>query len=408
VVLRTPQPTASLRFARNPDDSRARRWQAETGFELVHEGGVDVLRRRDGAGFVTAALTVPARYVVLPKEYAPFSPYSDGGTLIYSGQFHACPGTAECPSGQRWQIQVIAPPGTHLVVEGGVHASGFTFSDAGEGTNIYVGKAQPLSSSHFVAVLDLGLPPEVRAALYRLLPQLTDFFTTRLGPLPFKPTLFASLDPDRPKNSGFSSQSGTLPGQIFFHLYGASWAEGAKEKLLDLPWLFAHEVGHLFQSRGATTDAYPMDQSWIHEGAAEAFAALTIVELGGVSREQVERRIQGAAIECAAGLEALAGGPLNASAKAGAFNNYYSCGLVMQLAIDAEVKRSSAGERDLFDVWAQFSSRLRAGEPCNQETFLRTASELGAVEAASFARTLATVPQQDPRHFVQAGPGAAR
>ncbi|HWO09468.1 MAG TPA: hypothetical protein VNN80_08310, partial [Polyangiaceae bacterium] len=341
VVFRTSQPTAELRFARNPDDSRARRWQVERDLELVREDGADFLRRRDRGAFQSAALTVPARYVDLPKEYAPFSPYSDGGTLIYSGQFHVCTGRSECPSDHRWQFRVTPPPGAHLVVEGDVHESEFGFSDAGEGTNIYVGKTTPLASSHFVAVIDGGLPPEVRAALYRLLPAMMDFYTTRLGRLPFKPMLFASLDPDPPKNSEFSMQGGALRGQVFFHLYGEKWTKAASDRLVDrLPWVFAHEAGHLYQAVGSSGDAYPMDESWIHEGGAEAFTALTVAELGGVSCAHVEERIEGAVTECAAGLEALAGKPLDASARGGAFSNYYTCGLVMQLAIDAETRRT--------------------------------------------------------------------
>lgn len=404
IVFRTSQPTADLRFVRNPDDSRARRWQIERDFELVHEEGADFLRRKDRAVFRVASVTAPARYVALPKEYAPFSPYSDGGTLIYSGQFHVCAGRAECPSDYGWQFRVAPPPGTHLVVEGGVYDANFTFTDTGEGTNIYVGKTTPLASSHFVAVIDRGLPGEVQAALYRLLPPMMDFYTTRLGRLPFKPMLFASLDPEPPRGSEFNMQGGVLPRQVSFHLYGEKWAAAAKEKILDrLPWNFAHETGHLFQSLGSGGDVYPMDQSWIHEGGAEAFAALTISEFGGLSCGYVEERIEGAVAECAAGLKALAGRSLNASAEAGAFRNYYTCGLVIQLAIDAETKRTSAGARDLFDVWAKFLSRARSGEPINQDTFLRTASELGAVKAASFARALAIAPQDDPIQFLRAG-----
>jgi hypothetical protein len=402
VELRVPQPTDSLRFARNPDDSRGRRWQVEGGFELVHEDGTDFLRRKDGAAFQNTSLTVPARYVALPKEYAPFSPYSDGGTLIYSGQFQACTGKSQCPSDHRWHVEVTPPAGSHLVVEGAVHDSAFTFTDAGDGTNIYVGKTQPLASSHFVAVIDPGLPPQVIAALYRLLPPMMDFFTSRLGTLPFKPMLFASMDPDPPKDSGFSSQGGGLPGQIFIHLYGEKWADGASDQLDDfLPWTFAHEAGHLFQSLGSSSDTYSIDQSWIHEGGAEAFAALTVVEFGGVSRDYVNQRTERAVSRCAVGLEALAGKPLNFSAKAGAFDNYYSCGLVMHLAIDAELERTSSGARDLFDVWAHFASRVRGGAPYSQDTFLGTATELGAPRAASFVRTLANVPQDDPLHFLR-------
>jgi hypothetical protein len=409
VVIRSPRPTAALRFDRNPDDSRARRWQVERGFELVHEGGVDFLRRKDHGAFQSVSLTVPARYVPLPKEYAPFSPYSDGGTLIYSGQFHVREATSGSPSADRWSFTVTPPPGAHLVVEGGLQESGFTFTDVGDGTNIYVGKTQPLASSHFVAVIDGGLSAEVIAALYRLLPPMMDFFTGRLGQLPSKPMLFASLDPDPPKGSGLSMQGGGLPSQFFVHFYGEKWAQAATEELLDvLPWMFAHEAGHLFQFLDSTAGGYPKEQSWIHEGGAEAFAALTVVEFGGLSREHVEKRIEGAITECAAGLEALGGKPLNSSAEARAFGNYYRCGLVMQLAIDAETQRASGGARDLFDVWARFLSRVRAGEPFNQDTFLDTASELGAVRSATFARSLATTPQDDPLHFLRTGLNEAR
>jgi hypothetical protein len=404
IELRTARPTSGLRFARNPDDSRARRWQVESGFELVHDDGTDFLRRKDGAAFQNTSLNVPARYVAQAKEYAPFSPYSDGGTLIYSGQFHVCPGKLECPSDYRWTIKVTPPPGAHLVVEGAVHDSAFTFTDASEGTNVYVGKTQPLATSHFVAVIDPGLPPQVKAALDRLLPPMLDFFAARLGPLPFKPMLFASLDPNAPKGSEFSRQGGSLPGQIFMHLYGEKWAQDAAEKLDDLlPWFFAHETAHLFQSVGSGADPYPMDQSWIHEGGADAFAALTTVELGSVSHAYIEQRIESAVSECAVGLQALAGKPLDASAQAGAFRNYYTCGLLIQLAIDAEVKRTSQGVRDLFDVWAQFLSRIRGGAPCNQDTFLAVATERGASQAASFARALASVPQRDPLGFLRSG-----
>jgi hypothetical protein len=404
IVLRSSQPTAQLRFARNPDTSRATRWQVERDFELDHEEGADVLRRKDRTVFQTASVTVPARYVVLPKEYAPFSPFSDGGTLIYSGQFHVCTETAECASDYRWEFTVTPPPGKHLIVEGVVHDSELTFVDSGNGTNVYVGESEPLASSHFVAVIDRGFRPEARDALYRLLPPMMDFYAARLGRLPFKPMLFASVDPEPPRGSELSMQGGVLPRQVFYHLYGEKWAEAPTGDILErLAWSFAHEAGHLFQSVGAHGDAYPKDQSWIHEGGAEAFAASSVVEFGGLSCELVEERIERAVTECAAGLEALSGRSLNASAEAGAFRNYYACGLLIHLAIDAEVKRSSGGARDLFDVWAEFLSRARGGEPSDQDTFLRTASELGAINAASFARALATAPQRDLLQFLRTG-----
>src|SRR4051812_15441201 len=53
IALHTSRPTAQLRFARNPDDSRGRRWQVEGAFQLIHEDGADFLRRKDHGLFQT-------------------------------------------------------------------------------------------------------------------------------------------------------------------------------------------------------------------------------------------------------------------------------------------------------------------------------------------------------------------
>src|SRR5689334_1907375 len=73
-AYRLAAPAQVLRFTRNPGDSRRPRWQLPAEFEITHEDGVDRLRRRDGRAFDAVTLAVPARYVVLPKDYGPFSP----------------------------------------------------------------------------------------------------------------------------------------------------------------------------------------------------------------------------------------------------------------------------------------------------------------------------------------------
>ncbi|MBB5519934.1 hypothetical protein [Amphiplicatus metriothermophilus] len=264
-----------------------------------------------------------------------------------------------------------------------------------------------METDHFIAVVDSGFPAEAREALDALLPLLTDLFAERLGALARKPMLFASLDPDPPPGSGFSHQGGTLPDQIFIHLYGEKWAESAAEALNDLlPWFFAHEAAHLFQQEGLA-GVFNTDQAWIHEGGAEALAALALVELGAVEPGYVKDRIRSAFDACAAGLTALEGEPLNASARAGAFGNYYACGLLIHLAIDAETRRAGDGASDLFDVWTAYRERLKSGAPANQETFLSVARETGAPFAAAFAESLATTPQPDPAAFLRAGLGGA-
>ena len=77
-----------------------------------------------------------------------------------------------------------------------------TFTDEGEGTNVYVGSAEPLTTEHFIAVVDPGLPKQLREALFEELPRIIDHLTLQLGTLRRKPILFASLDPHAPPGSG--------------------------------------------------------------------------------------------------------------------------------------------------------------------------------------------------------------
>jgi hypothetical protein len=394
-------PVTALRFTRNPGDSRRPRWKLPEGFEIAHDDGVDLLRRRDGAAFAAVTASVPARYVMLPKEYAPFSPFTDGALLVHTGQFHACAGRADCPGNARWDLAVIPPDGAHTIAHGvvGAHAD---FADGGDGTNVYVGAGEPLASADFIAVIDRGLPATVREALDRLLPQLMREFGARLVPPPRTPMLFASLDPHAPSGSGLHVQGGVLPGQVFMHLSSGNWSPATEQKVVGfLPWFFAHEAAHLFQHAGDGRAAHDPQQSWIHEGGADAFAALSVARFGG-TREYVEQRVNQAVGLCAKGLRELDDRPLNASAEAGAFDNYYQCGLLMQLAVDAEVRRASRGKRDLFDVWADFLGRVRAGAPWNQDEFVAAARRAGATGSAEFCLALATRPQPDPEKYLRA------
>jgi hypothetical protein len=76
--------------------------------------------------------------------------------------------------------------------------------------------ARPSRSHRAISSLRLlvEMRREAREALYRLLPPMMDFYATRLGRLPFKPMLFASVDPEPPKGSELSMQGGVLPRQV--------------------------------------------------------------------------------------------------------------------------------------------------------------------------------------------------
>ena len=81
--------------------------------------------------------------------------------------------------------------------------------------------------------------------------------------------------------------------------------------------------------------------------------------------------------------------------KAGAFQNHYDCGLVIQLAIDAELRSASGGRESLVTLWADFLDRAKAGAPWTGDTFLATARAHGLSEATARTITdLTTKPQK--------------
>lgn len=391
---------SELRLIRTPNDARLTRWKTvSSGIELVHRDGEDRIRHRDGDAFSTAAFKLEAGYIPLPKEYAPFSPFGDGGLLIYSGRFHACGGG--CPRDDTgdegpWAFTLTPPPGAHVIVNGTVHTGTVQWMDEGNGTNIYVGTASPIESPYFIGIIDQTLPVEIQARLNELFPRLMDYFAGRLQLPPEKPMLFVSYEPDYA--SGWGRQGGTLPNQVFMHFYGPAWEneqESDWDAAASVAWFFGHEAGHLFQG-GFTDD----EDAWIHEGTAEAFALLALRDLEAAPPDYLDGRVRDAVDQCVQGLEA---GPLKDAAKEGRFGDYYSCGLLMQLAVDASARRASDATRTLFDVWMSFRARVDAGAEPDRETFLAVVTEASDPETAAFLRTLATERQSDPEKTLRTG-----
>ena len=71
---------------RNPDDSRTNRWTpVDDDFKVIVENDEEFIVRIDGDEFTEVTLMLTPTYRHLPKDYGPFSPFSDGGTLFHSG-----------------------------------------------------------------------------------------------------------------------------------------------------------------------------------------------------------------------------------------------------------------------------------------------------------------------------------
>lgn len=378
VTYAVSRPSKHLFLKRTPDKQRATRWVSHDGeFTIEHEDNVDIITRTDGASFKTAVFNVPMTYTTLPKDYAPFMPYRKAGMLIHSGRFHAC--YKKCDDEIRvhsFPMKIIAPTSESIILLGRTLKGTQTWDDKKDGTMVYIGVSKPSETDYVISLVDPALPRDIQIPLDELFPQLMAYYVKKLGPLNNKPMLFASLDrhsgPDgNPNSNNFSSQGGTLPGQVFMHFSGDAWFENEDVRGFNitshLEWFFAHEAGHLYQR--AAEYISDENDAWIHEGGADAFAALALSQLDKSSPTYIQKRTIEAVESC---LEGLKKGPLTTAADRGDFSSMYSCGMVIQLSIDKAVRQKSNGRSDLFSVWADFLAKVKQGNIWNSTTFLDT------------------------------------
>lgn len=372
LTYRLARPVTALHFAQALGPYRASDWKAgDAAVRWVGEGDGERVERADGKPFDRISFAIAVRYRHLPKSYAPFSPFSEGSALIYSGQFQAC-AAAPCAEAPPLPL-TIAAPGKTIGVAGRRVADRAAFVSRNEGTSIFVGSLKPVAADGFVAIIDPGLPAEARTHLSRSLPQAMRDFGAIYGPLSFRPELYVSIDP-RPQSDGsLSTQGGTLPRQIFMHFDG----EGARERVAKgspywLDWFFAHEAAHLFQQDKAGKLVGDDVAGWIHEGGADAMAATELARRGPAERRYVQQRRDEAAAACTTGLAAM---PLGQATAAGNFDLHYQCGLLIWLAMDGALKK--AGKPGLDALNRAFLARAKRGADWNQQTLLTTARDMG-------------------------------
>jgi hypothetical protein len=381
VVYTLPSPASQLIFPRTPDDSRRATWQPDDGFEIIAGRDGDTARRKDGASFKSARFRMNAEYRVLPDDYAPFEPFGDGGMLFHTGRFFACVTT--CADDATWSIQIVAGSNDRVLVDGRVDTGRASWSDRGDGRVIYIGANEPVQAPEVVTVLDGKLPPSIRVQLSNDLPAFMRDYAARLGKLSERPTLFVSYD--QAKQSGWGRQGGVLPGQVFVHFYGDHWpTEMTKPDFpLDLAWHFAHEGAHLYQ-RMMFVDG---PASWIHEGAAEAFAVLQLRLRSPKSAAFVQARIDKATEQCTTQLRDRS---LHDAIASGQSDLAYACGLLINLRIHSELRE--AGQRDgLYALWRNY---LQRGKQAAGETaYLSSISALGCPRLAFTTRALVGDPR---------------
>ncbi len=145
------EPISKLAFVRNPDNTRTERWvPVSDEFHFIYSEGQEYLLRKDGAVFSEVSVRLTPTYTHLAKDYAPFSPFSDGGVLIYTGRLFACAHTCDDNSNQ-WQFSLQVPDIEHILIDGQIAGDKASWTDSDNGLNVYVGSQQPLENHNIVA-----------------------------------------------------------------------------------------------------------------------------------------------------------------------------------------------------------------------------------------------------------------
>ena len=366
------QPVDKLEFKSSPDDSRGRTWLPDQGFEIVSTDRGEVARRKDGAQFRTVRFRMSPTYSYLPKEYAPFSPFGDGGMLFHTGRFFAC--QDRCPDDAAWSMDLWAATEDQIILDGKVVKAQAHWIDKEEGRSVYIGNNAPQQTDDFVAVLDTALPERVRGQLLAQLPEFMHLFSGKLGALPTRPMLFVSYDVSHPK--GWGRQGGVLPGQVFIHFYGSKWpAEMEKPGFADeLAWHFAHEAAHMYQRKTSTTAG----DDWITEGSAEAFAAMA---LRADAKTYVQSSEEKALGQCR---DLLKGQSIHDAIAAGTFDAAYSCGMLINLAIDSQVRMATKHD-GIYAVWRNYLRRpSNKGSVVSRAAYLEAVSDVGGADIAQW------------------------
>jgi hypothetical protein len=360
VTYKTQTPVKQLTFKSSPNNSRSTRWVAtENEYAIFYQGSVEYIRRKDGGNFTHVTFILTPTYTSLPKEYAPFSPFTDGGLLFHSGRFFVCSKTCDSKINQ-WGLNLRAPAAKNIIINGMVRNNEVTWQSKNEGEKVYVGPGIPLQNDHFIAVIDNGLPTKIKTYLNTYLPLLMKQYFDYFGIQQEKPMIFASYS--NTEDGTYGNQGGVLPNQVFMHWYGKESNIRMDEN--NILWFFSHEIAHLYQ--GSAAQITDVGNAWIHEGSAEFMASVSLEKLLPQSRDFISHKINEAKLNC---LKELEGYSLVNSAKRQKFELYYTCGLIITQAIHREANKLNS-KVNIFTIWKSFQNKVKVGEAASSKSFL--------------------------------------
>ena len=397
----TEQPVERLYFHRNPNAARQQRWQPlSSEIEIVIEDGAEVVRHREGKPFSSASFRLSPTYIPLPKDYALFSPFSNGDVGIYSGRFFAC-SVAPCDeTSNHYPMRLTSSKNEHIVIQGKIHTDYIEWIGRNSGEQIYVGRLQPKIMSGLLAIIDPALPSSILSPLTVDLPILMQFMQTNLGELQntYAPTLFASFAREFANPRTKSTQGGTLSNQVFMHWDLNQAQMDELERSFDQNstlWFLAHEAGHFYQRSYAQSSNH--NDAWIHEGMAEMLAYQALQQhYADEAQDFLRQKVLDATNSCHASLTETS---LANASEQQKFSAHYDCGLLIHLAVEQHAGRVT--NSSAIKVWNDYVTMTAQGAEANTQTYLKAIAQNTSTEFAQVVSAFIQQTHRDPKAAVK-------
>ena len=300
---------------------RTRAWRVLTPGLKLETGGK--LEQITAGGKRFSSVSVEAS-LYLPYElgnYTPFDRFSDGGTDIYVGFFAGDAQQGNQARPLQLRVQLTGLPNEHVVPTDAKNPA--------EPDYAYFGPATPVPFGAAKVILDPQIPAWLIPVIEDTTAKVTSYFDQAWHrKLPETPLLLISRDAVATK--GLSVKGGTFKNKIVYRLGGeALLREGHPEVRRHIVELVAHELVHIWQ-RNVIRGGFGGDESWVHEGGAEAVAVAVLEKTGLFSKEEADAYSAKLLAEC----DQLKG-------SVDTYRGYYACGF----------KRFRDYHTDIFALW---------------------------------------------------------
>ncbi|SDE69345.1 hypothetical protein [Kordiimonas lacus] len=365
---------SALGFERPVADFRAASWAAgEPGFELIHTGRTSLIQRADKAPFNCASVTLTTNTMIPPKDYMPFSSFSDGGASVFTGYL-----MGQVYRNGVWESYDLRASYRGLEGDRVVTRNPKALAEQ----FVYFGPREPKEIAGATLVIDPLIPASARLGVLSTLPRGTKLLAELFGFRPAEPYLVFLAAGELETSATDQTKAGTLPYQILFTMKGKGSARWADSDPLYFPRFTMHEVLHIWQ-REVWGEWLGDDHPWVHEGAAEALAYELMNQAGAYNAAELTSLWATVRNKCR---NLLAETSVHDAPEKGRFDTVYQCGALINRMVGEALNPDAPGG-GMIRFWQEMAKwdASQKGVLTSEQLYLNTMARLGFGEGARTA-----------------------